>query len=460
MTEKTSLYPDGEIPQKTPSSTKNLLKNWDFSALFFGGLISAIGSNFSYIATLFLVIHLSRHLPLELAAQSVSFIYIFLMIPNVLIGPFSGVLVDRIDRKRLMAFAEFLGAFTSFGLMLADTLGMVYALVFLSSFTRLIFQPAKGASIPRIVEIQDLVRANSLNQTVFQMSSLIGPALAGVTIAKFGIPTAFLIDGISYLVSFVMILSISTDLKPETDGKKLTLGKTIKDIKKGLKLTFGERVIGFIMVFFLIAVGAIGMINPLLSFYLESTFNLGEEAFGFLISFSSVSGLLSAVIISSKGQIRNKVMMILTTFGIIGAAMYLLGLAPSLGNPVLWLYVSMGLIGMVNVLISIPLSTLLQTLIANNDLGKVSSFMNTSLSIAQLSSGLVASYLVLFLTIDRLFQFLGIFLFVLTILGVSLAKLTGLDTYAITREMEIVLRKEASPSRDEIDKGTKESLPS
>lgn len=433
------MYPPPE--EQIPSTTKDLLKNWNFTALFLGGLISAVGSNFSYIAMLFLVIHLTSHLPLELAAQSVSFIFIFLMIPNVLFGPFTGVVVDRVDRKKLMIFAELLGAGTSFGLMVSSELWMVYSLVFLSSFTRLIFEPAKGASIPRIVEVKDLVRANSLSQTVFQLSSLIGPALAGVTIARFGIPIAFMIDGISYMVSAFLILTIGIDLKPVTDGQKLTINKTWADIKKGLKLTFGERVIGFIMVFFLIAVGAIGMINPLLSFYLESTFNLGEEAFGYLISFSSISGLGSAVIISSRGQIKNKVMTILTTFGIIGGAMYLLGLAPSLSNPILWLYVAMGLIGMVNVLISIPLSTLLQTLIDNNDLGKVSSFMGTSLSIAQLTSGLTASYLVLFLTIERLFQLLGLFLFFLTLGGVLYVKATGLDSFAIDKEAEILIKK-------------------
>ncbi len=417
-----------------------LIKNKNFSAVFTGGLISDIGSNFVFIAIMFLAISMTSSLTIEKSAQAVALIMVVQIIPSLIIGPFAGVVVDRFDRKKIMIAADIIGASTSFMVLFATSINHLYIFAFFSSFARLFFYPARGASIPRIVDPEQLVQANGLTQTMTQLSALIGPALAGIVVYNYGYDLAFIIDGVSYLISAILIFTINTDLKPLSKGEA-SVKQLGRDMKEGLMLIMNDKIISYILILFFILLLGIGMINPLLAFYLKSSFGLSEKDFGYIISFSAISGFIGAILITVKGQIKRKLTMITTSTFIVAISMSILGYAPNSSNPVLLLYLAMALIGIINISINIPLGALFQAIIEDKNMGKINAFMGTALSLAQVSGAALATYLVGYMAISNVFTFVGIFTAIVGTFGMIIMKVKNLENIAQEREAENINRK-------------------
>lgn len=108
-------------------------------------------------------------------------------IPMILIGPWAGVIVDRVDRKYSMAFANIGQAVVIFLIPVTQFFDnrvlWILLLAFFNSIFARFFFPARGASIPKLIDDKrDLFAANSLSAGLYQVSMLIGPMLAGVVI--------------------------------------------------------------------------------------------------------------------------------------------------------------------------------------------------------------------------------------------------------------------------------------
>ena len=122
----------------------------DFGKLFIGQFISNIGSQFSYIALQFLIFDLTG----EIAAMAI--LAIAEVIPMILIGPFAGVIIDRYDRKYIMALANFSQAFVIFMIPATaifsgvDRIIAIIVLAFLNSTFNRFFFPARGGLYPKI----------------------------------------------------------------------------------------------------------------------------------------------------------------------------------------------------------------------------------------------------------------------------------------------------------------------
>ncbi len=430
-----SLYP---IPPEV-EPVNNLKNNGDFIILALSGLVSDIGSSFTFIASLFLVLDITLPISQEFSAQAVALVTIFRLIPTIFIGPFAGVFVDRYDRKKILIISELFSGLSVLVLFFVHTLVLIYSVVFIGSTIYLFFSPAKGASIPQLVETDQIVRANSVLQTELQVSSFIGPALAGTTIGLVGLKYAFLIDAISYLLSAFILLFIKRNLKPTKSEDKLSARIVVRDLNVGFQAIKNDRVILFVLITFLFSSIAIGMINPVLAFYLEVSFKLNAQAFGYLLSYTALIGIVTAIIFSLIGHVKHKLTIIILGLFFISVSIVLLGFAPSLQYPVFWLYLSMTLIGSVNVLINIPISSLFQTLIDNKKLGKVSAFMNTGFSLAQAGGAVVVTTLILYYTISNLLILTGISLIFIVIISYLFMRLKALESESMRREEEILL---------------------
>ena len=94
--------------QQKPSNMRQLLNKRDFRSVFMGGLISDIGTYFTLIALIFLVIQIgiSQDMSELEITQATALVITVQLIPSLLLGPFAGVLVDRFDRKKIMILSD------------------------------------------------------------------------------------------------------------------------------------------------------------------------------------------------------------------------------------------------------------------------------------------------------------------------------------------------------------------
>ena len=173
---------------------------------------------------------------------AVSFLWIFYYVPSIIFGPFTGYLVDRVKLRTMLTYVNAAqGVVMLFFLFTGKHVFLIYPIVFLYSFSNLLYFPAEAASLVWLVKKEDLAFANSLFLLSFQAALIVGFGLSGLVMRLFGgnVPI--------YLASFGSFLAATaTYLLPRTETtrvkKKLNaLAKFIAEIKIGFSFIFGHR---------------------------------------------------------------------------------------------------------------------------------------------------------------------------------------------------------------------------
>jgi len=179
-----------------------LARNRNFVLLWIGQLVSFFGDRVHQVALGVLV--LQRGTPLD-----VGLVFAATAVPNVLLGPLAGALVDRWDRRITMIACD-LGRAVLVALVplaIEVHIAVVYAIAFAVATVGLLFRPAKNAVVPQVVNDDQLVTANSaasLNET---LADLIGYPVAAILVASLAsmIAVAFYLDAATYAVSAALL---------------------------------------------------------------------------------------------------------------------------------------------------------------------------------------------------------------------------------------------------------------
>ena len=367
----------------------------DFGKLLTGQLVSNIGSQFSYIAILFLVYDLTGEI------YAMALLSMAQAIPMILIGPWAGVVVDKVDRKYAMALADLGQAFAiiiiPFTASLPNQTRLLWIIVIAfcnATFSRF-FYPARGASIPKLVDNKkDLLAANSLSVGSYQVSALIGPMAAGIIIGAMGYDIPFFIDGVSFLFSALCILLINRSLKATNPSTQ----KPIQDLITGGRFVIGFPPLLYLLIVFSMLMFAGGASMILIVPYLETEHGLVEQGirefvFGLMMAGSAAMGMTIAFLLSRKKRIAKPITLITWTLFLAGIILVIFGSAP---QGFLWI-VGLAWIGFgaIEVFIGIPLQTFTQETVPDRLRGKIFSFINLSITVSQIIGmgiiGLIAS---------------------------------------------------------------------
>jgi len=167
----------------------------------------------------------------------------FTILPVFLIGPIAGVYVDRWDRRRTMVVCDTLRGILILLIPLffirLHSLLPIYIIVFLVFSIGRFYVPAKMSIIPDLVKSDDLLLANSLVNTTGMVAAMLGLGLGGILVGMVGVEGGFVIDGISFLVSGMLVFFLSTKLMKELKHERLIdVGKEIAEVIR--KSVFSE----------------------------------------------------------------------------------------------------------------------------------------------------------------------------------------------------------------------------
>jgi MFS family permease len=193
-----------------------LAGNADFRRLWTGQVVSEIGDWLNNIAVLALVIQLAGAGRVGLAVATYA---IARHLPLFLFGPIAGVVVDRVNRRRVMIAADLARAVLALGFLLANrssSLALIYivgaSLFCVSAF----FNAAKRASIPNLVgTTEELLSANSLSASTTAATIAVGSALGGVVATIVGRNTVFIVNALTFVASAEMIRRIRKPVSRE-----------------------------------------------------------------------------------------------------------------------------------------------------------------------------------------------------------------------------------------------------
>jgi len=300
----------------------SLRRHRNYRLFFTGQLVSVVGTWMQNIALAWLVVELTR------SPLAVGLLAFCRFIPFTVLGLFAGVAADRFDNRRLviltqatsMAFSALLAVLVLTG---PPPLWLIYVLAVLSS-TALVFDaPGRHALTFQLVGREELPNAVALNSSLFNASRVVGPALAGVLIAAFGVGVCFAVNAVSFLAVLASLLLMrSSELVPLVrDGRPPTLMRGIREGLSYVRRTPQARLVLAIVT----VVSTVGfnfhVILPLLA---SETLDTGPKVFGILSACFGAGALAGALLAAAFGRASWKVLVA----GTGGFSLSLLALAP------------------------------------------------------------------------------------------------------------------------------------
>jgi MFS family permease len=179
-----------------------LRNNRNFRLLYIGQTVSQLGDWFNAVAVYALLLDLTG------SATAVAWMMIVQFMPVALVGPVAGVVVDRVDRRRLMIGADVVRGILVLGLLFvqrADQVWIAYVVMALTVAGSAFFEPARTATIPNLTSPEELVPANALASATWSAMLAIGASIGGAVTAAAGHDVAFTINAASFFVSAIFI---------------------------------------------------------------------------------------------------------------------------------------------------------------------------------------------------------------------------------------------------------------
>ncbi len=311
---------------KVPIHAWRALRHRNFQLFFAGQSISVIGTWMTRLATAWLVYQLTHSALLlgvvSFAGQIVSF----------LLGPFAGVWVERLDRRRLLVWTQVAAAFQSLALAALTlarviTLPEIVALTALQGLINAFDTPARHSFLVQMVEgPEDLGNAIALNSSMANAARLVGPAIAGLVVAGYGEGWCFLIDGFSYFAVIASLLLMRIT-RPATRRAKATM---LEQMREGWEYVRGFPPIRSVLILFSL-VSLLGYSwSVLLPVFAGGLLHGGPKTLGWLTTASGVGALASAVSLALRRSAVGLTRMLAMATAILGTALIFFGLSRTL----------------------------------------------------------------------------------------------------------------------------------
>ncbi|MFR9164932.1 MAG: MFS transporter [Dysgonomonas sp.] len=336
-----------------------------FAIIWTGQLFSTLSSTIVGYAVVFWL-----SLKTE-SAEVLAYAMIATLLPQIVFGLFTGVFVDRWNRKMIMICADMFIALCTGVLCVMFYTGnieiwQVYALLMMRSVGSAFHMPAMQASIPLLAPESQLMRIAGVNQIIYAISNIAGPALAAFLISFLEMTYVLMLDIIGAIIACTTLLFVTIP-NPEKKSEKR---RVLAEVKEGLTVIFHQKGLKWLLsfdilvMFFIIPVSAL---FPLMTIkhFMGNTYQMSivEIAWG-------VGSLIGGAIIGMK-QIKtmNKIVLIIIMNLIIGATFLFSGLLPPSGY---WFFVVLtGVSGLAAAIWNGAFVVVLQTKVENSVLGRV-----------------------------------------------------------------------------------------
>jgi MFS family permease len=350
-----------------------LAQNGSFGALWVGQLVSLFGDRIHQIALAFLVLGITE------SAVAVALTFVAATLPNLVLGPVAGALVDRWDQKRVMVVSDLLRAAIVLTLPVAVEVNvlLVYPLVFGLTSISIFFRPARTAVIPRIVKEDELVAANSAIWLGDSMADVVGYPLATLFVTAVGtaLPIAFWLDAVSYLASALLIVTMTIPPVARVAASALPGIRGLRDdLVAGWRFLRGDAVLFANTLQAIVGQFAIGITIGLMAVYASDALQsdtIDEIArYGLIEAAIGIGNLVGGFAIGLVGARIARGRMIIAGYVLCGAAIAGLGLTDNVG-------VAVGLalgFGVANMVFVIPTQTLFMERTPEDMIGRVISF--------------------------------------------------------------------------------------
>jgi MFS family permease len=326
------------------------------------------------------------------SSLAVGLLGLFQAVPIVIAGLYGGALADRFDRRRLQLIGKTVVGLTSVALAigaigLRAPVWVVYLVVAVAAAASTVDQSARAATVPRLVSPGLLPAALSLGQVLFTASAIVGPAVAGLILARAGISWAYLVDVACFLPGVVLVGLVSA--QPPLPGHGVVLDWRAP--ADALRLVRRDRMLLGIFSADLIAM-IFGMPLAVFPALALGVFKIGAGGLGLLYAAPAAGALVASLVSGWARAVHRQGLAVFVAIAVWGGAIAAFGLA----GQVLWLGLAfLALAGAADLVSAIFRGTILQLSIPDHMRGRMSAFqlmiVTTGPRLGDLEAGAVAA---------------------------------------------------------------------
>ena len=331
-----------------------LRRNSNYRYAWTGQVVSEIGDHFNNIAVFSLALEKTG------SGLVVTGVMLSRAIPVVLSGPLAGVLLDRLDRKKIMIASDLIRAVMAFLFILTVThhsASLLYLLSGLLMFASPYFTSGRAAILPSITTKEELHTANSLTQTTQWTTLTLGTVLAGVSVAQFGYEWAFVLNSLSFLFSAWSISRLRTPAGHFRASRaaftETQVARPWHEYTEGLRYMRGVPLILGIALLHVGWASGGGAAQILFSLFGELVFHRGAAGIGIIWSFAGVGLLIGGGLghwLGKKLRFERYKWTIAVCYLIHGGAYIIFSLMGKFWEALLFIAVSRAAIGIASVL--------------------------------------------------------------------------------------------------------------
>ncbi len=288
-------------PQSALARTFSAMRYRDFRMLWIGAFTSTVGTWMQTVAQGWVVLNMTNSAFLLGVDGFLS------TGPMLLFSLFGGVIADRVERRKIMLASQYLQMTFAFILAALIWSGKVkvwhiFLMSFLTGSAQSFSGPAYQSLLPLLVKREDVANAIAMNSMQFNLARVIGPILAGITMAAWGAAVCFGLNGVSFIAVIIAFYIIRT---PPVDKSEMKTG-ILDEMRAGFSFVFSRKTL-LLLTFLAFAGTFLGM--PIVTFMpvvAKSIFRLDATGYSWMVAIYGVGSVTGALFVAATAQIAKK----------------------------------------------------------------------------------------------------------------------------------------------------------
>ena len=267
----------------------SLLRDRDFRLVAGSVGVSAMGD---WVAIVALGLHVKE---MTESGFAVAALWVCLFGPSVLVAGHAGLLVDRLEARRVLAAVSAVGAIAAAALAFVDATGAVLALTAVLGVVFAVSSPAEFALVPPLAGEDRLQKANGHVETARYIGFGVGPVLGGLLFAAGGLELAMLVDAGTFLAVACAALALRVRRDPKADD-----GEAAPRARDGVVFLFRDRTLSLVMIVAFTSLLFMSAVWVGELFFVTDTLGMGDAAYGIWVSVWTVGMALGSLLLSPR----------------------------------------------------------------------------------------------------------------------------------------------------------------
>jgi MFS family permease len=362
-----------------PMTFRDVLRLTVMRRVWYAQVVSLFGDFLAIFAVISVVTYRMHGTPSQVTGVQISY-----MLPLAVLGPLSGVFVDRWPLKPTLVASDLIRAALVLLLFVTTSMWQIYAVLCALSCVSSFFGPAQSVTIRSHVPSHGLISANALMQTAMLGARVVGPAAAGALVSAFGPRVCYAVDFVSFLVSAALIGSVAI-IRPPSGASQVASANSrvhqiLRDMGAGIEFIFHHAAISFVVMAMAAGMFVMGCFGPLIAIYVRESLHAQAGIFGMISAMIGIGMLLGMPVVRRlSGNVPNSAL-VLSGLGGIGLGALVLGALPWVAASMLACFI----LGFTFAGIIVPAQTLMQQETPAALMGRISSSTMSVVFMAQL----------------------------------------------------------------------------